>query len=36
LADDSFDQLRLGHGFPFVFKRLDHCDAVVCSMLIRL
>ena len=28
LGDDTFDQLRLGHGFPFVFKRLDHlgCD----------
>lgn len=24
LGDDSLDQLRLGHGFPFVFKRLDH------------
>jgi len=36
LAHDSFDQLRLGHGFPFVFKRLDHCGAFVCSTLIRL
>lgn len=23
LGDDTLDQLRLGHGFPFVFKRLD-------------
>lgn len=23
VGDDSFDQLRLGHGFPFFFKRLE-------------
>ena len=23
VSDDSFDQLRLGHGFPFFFKRLE-------------
>ena len=23
MGDNSLDQLRLGHGFPFVFKRLD-------------
>lgn len=23
VGDNSFDQLRLGHGFPFFFKRLE-------------
>ncbi len=23
MGDDTFDQLRLGHGFPFYIKRLD-------------
>ncbi|MNE81947.1 hypothetical protein D3C80_1786310 [compost metagenome] len=24
MGNDAFDQLRLGHGFPLCFKRLDH------------
>lgn len=29
MGNDPFDQLRLGHGFPFFFKRLDQLRSLL-------